>query len=150
MDVTAPFSTKPNNWQNSSPERESHHTWRQNAACSWTSDMRAALTLGPSHLACVWVQDEYTDCILASRTQSHCHCFTFRKTSYWTMSNPEENVIRLTSELNWGYVRLTLFWSCAGTSRPTLLRVMYQRLCLRESAAQVAFGTGEDAHNPVS
>lgn len=38
------------------------------------------------------------------------------------MSNPVVNVILFTSKLNWGYGRLTLFTSSAGTSRPTLLK----------------------------
>lgn len=49
------------------------------------------------------------------------------KTSYSTMSNPEVNVILLTSKLNWGQGRLTLFLSSAGTSCPTLLK----QLCIR-------------------
>lgn len=54
------------------------------------------------------------------------------KTSYSTMSNLKVNVILLTFKINWGYGRLTLFLSRAGTSRPTLLK----ELCIRQPGAQ--------------
>lgn len=75
------------------------------------------------------------------------HLLPLDKTSYSTMSNPEVNVILLTSKLNWGCGRLTLFLSSTGTSRPTLLKELCigrpggPHTCVRRGGVR---GTGED------
>lgn len=59
----------------------------------------------------VYEWSEYhTACGLMSHSEDLSLLLPLDKTSYSTMSNPEVNVILLTSKLNWGCGRLTLFY----------------------------------------